>query len=269
MLPMYQSEAMWLNFSSHGYPFALKVATGKINAVTGETWIDGIHRNPQDYLVIPNQPWLDGYCVSPGVIRQFVAMPLGAGYSAEEQITGRADTGGLQLVAYPMKREVYERRFGPMRRMARAKAVPAGFEAEALFEMGAAADMGLAPGGSMRQEIYEDKFDFSDWDLRHESRCFVHLCNSLVWRAITGEEPPTVPPTAKEYNKHGLPWFDYYADGETALSGSEVLSKLKSVFTLGKEKGDIPLPENQPVHPKTIVELRKGLKKGQVREGNF
>ena len=99
MLPMYQSEALWLNFNSeylheHGtpYPFAIKVATGKINAVTGNNWSDGLKRSPQDYMVSPEQPWLDGYCVEKGFIRQFVAMPLGAGYSAEEQITGEAET---------------------------------------------------------------------------------------------------------------------------------------------------------------------------------
>ena len=43
MLPMYQSEAMWLNFSSTmiadrrvSYPFAIKVATGKQSAVSGK-----------------------------------------------------------------------------------------------------------------------------------------------------------------------------------------------------------------------------------------
>ena len=34
MFPMYQSEALWLDFDGD-YPFALKVATGKINAVSG------------------------------------------------------------------------------------------------------------------------------------------------------------------------------------------------------------------------------------------
>src|SRR6266478_6074387 len=36
MLPMYQAEAMWLAFNDLGYPFALKIAAGKINAVTGD-----------------------------------------------------------------------------------------------------------------------------------------------------------------------------------------------------------------------------------------
>ncbi len=83
MLPMYQSEAMWLNFSASGdYPFAVKVAAGKINAVTGDEWADGLSADLQNYLAIPRQPWLDGFCVEQGVIRQFVAMPLGAGYSS-------------------------------------------------------------------------------------------------------------------------------------------------------------------------------------------
>jgi hypothetical protein len=30
--PMYQSEAMWIAFSGNGYPFAIKIAAGKIDA---------------------------------------------------------------------------------------------------------------------------------------------------------------------------------------------------------------------------------------------
>ena len=57
-------------------------------------WSLHLNRDPQDYMVLPEQPWLDGYCVEKGVIRQFVAMPLGEGYSGEEQITGAAEHGG-------------------------------------------------------------------------------------------------------------------------------------------------------------------------------
>ena len=88
-------------FSSRSGPssrVALRVAAGKIDAVTGKEWSPGLHKRPQDYLLIPEQPWLDGYCVEEGVIRQFVAMPLGAGYTAEEQLTGEAEHGGLQRV---------------------------------------------------------------------------------------------------------------------------------------------------------------------------
>ena len=112
-------------------------------------------------------------------------------------------------------------------------------------------------------------FYLNDWDIDQKSRCFVHIANSLVWRAITGGTPPTVPFTAKDYTRHGLPWFEYYSDNSTAVEGSEKLDSLKSVVELGKEKKDNPLPENESVEPERIVELRRGLKRGQVREGAF
>ena len=48
------------------FPVAIKVAAGKINAVTGDGWRTGLHREPQDYMVSPEQPWLDGFAVEPG-----------------------------------------------------------------------------------------------------------------------------------------------------------------------------------------------------------
>lgn len=54
VLPIWQAEALWLNFDNDGprwdldFPVAIKVAAGKINAVTGEGWRPGLHRGPQD-----------------------------------------------------------------------------------------------------------------------------------------------------------------------------------------------------------------------------
>ena len=99
---------MWINFYKGDYPFAIKIAAGKINALTGDTWTNKLSKTKQDYVVIPEQPWIDGFAIDDGFIRQFVAMQLGDGYTAEEQITGKAEFGGLQIIAYPMKREIYE-----------------------------------------------------------------------------------------------------------------------------------------------------------------
>ncbi len=272
MLPMYQSEALWLNFNARrdpergmGYPFAVKIATGKVSAVTGEAWRPGLHRSPQDYMVAPEQPWLDGFVVAKGVIRQFVAMPLGAGYTAEEQITGKGEHGGLQIMAYPMKREAFERRFprGPVRDASfRSRMVICAAES-----LAAGFDMGMAPGGRMRQEIYADRFALDEWDTSRSSRCFVHLANSLVWRAITGEAPPTTPPTAAEYTRQGLPWFEYYGEG-SAVDATRALDRLRSVLELGRAKGDVPLPENESADPDRVVVLRP-RRGNEVREGVF
>ena len=41
-------------------------------------------------------------------------------------------------------------------------------------------DMGLAPGGSIKQDIYEDEYGLEDWDLRNTDRCFVTLANATL-----------------------------------------------------------------------------------------
>jgi hypothetical protein len=273
ILPMWQSEALWLNFQAlmlsnraSAYPLAIKVATGKISAVTGESWHRGLSRNPQDYLVVPGQPWLDGYCVEKGVIRQFVAMPLGEGYSVEEQLTGQAEFGGMQIEVFPMRPEVFEKRFPKTWLPAAGKSLAS----DAIcFCCAEPEPMGLAPGGRMRQEIYEDPFSIHDWDTEHGSRCFIHLVNSATWLALTGERPPTKAPTARDYTRAGLPWFDYLDSELKALQGSAALAGLKSVKEKGEEMRAAPLPENQSVSVTNVVNLRAGLRKGQVREADF
>ena len=276
MMPMFQAEAMWIDFSSEDidnrgeYCFIVKIATGKVNAVTGEDWRDSVNRAPQDYLVVPTQPWLDGYCVEKGTIRQFVAMPLGAGYTAEEQVTGEARVGGVQIVVYPMKREVFERRFPVRRRRRRGSedvcySMP--LDNTRFKEETVHMDMGLAPGGKMRQEIYDDPYKLEDWDLRHRSRCFVHLANSMTWRAVTGTEPPTKPPTAKEYSDGGLPWFDYYAETPAVDGGGALGKSLKSVAQVSVEKKDALFSEEQSVVPAIVHAVGPTPRSGnRVRE---
>ena len=288
MLPMYQAEAMWIYFNTADvdnrgrYPFAIKIATGKVNAVSGQLLRKGLNMEPQDYAVAPNQPWIDGYCVKKGVIRQFVAMPLGQGYSVEEQVTGKGEFGGLQILVYPMKRKAFEKRF-PKRvpklvmRSKRAWdnvcdsapcSIPAGAK---LWDAGpryVQHSMGLSPGGKMRQEIYDDPYDPEDWDLENYSHCFVHIANSEMWTDITGKKPPYPPLAAADYSRRGLPWFDYYAEeGAVVIEGAEKLEGLKSVKEIGVLKNENPLPENESVEKMQVQAIGKGSK--IVREGDL
>lgn len=269
MLPIYQAEAMWLSFDPEyldrheaAWPFAIKIATGKIDAVSGNSWQAGLHRDPQDYLVAPEQPWLDGWCVAEGEIRQFVAMPQGRGYTAEEQLTGKAEHGGLQIQVVPMGREAFERRFPVQPRRSRGSMVLACPSAPEL-------EMGLAPGGRMRQAIERDPYDLADWHATASSRCFVHLANSERWRSITGKKPPTKPLSARDYTEAGLPWFDWYDERSQPLPEAGILGTLQSVATLGRIRREKPLPENASVMAQPVVSLRAGLAPGQVREGGF
>ena len=264
LMPMHQAEAMWISFDSDfsepAYPFAVKIATGKVCAVSGEGWTNHLNRDPQDYVALPEQPWIDGYCVEKGMVRQFIAMPVGEGYTVEEQITGVAEHGGVQLVAYPMKAERYE-------------AIRAAHKARRRFVTDVcysapgipSPSMGLAPGGRMRQEIYDDHYGLDAWDQRHPSRCFVTIANSAQWMAMTGEKPPMDPPTAKQYADAGLPWFDYYDGDAEAVAGADRFTDLSSVAEIGEQKGETPLHKNESLVETRVVRLAPASPR-QVRE---
>lgn len=297
MLPMYQSEALWVRFLTNSvrtngntpYPFAVKVSAGKMSAVTGKPWEKKLRKD--DYLVVPPQPWLDGFVVEEGKIRQFVAMPLGLGATVEEQLTGEAEWGGIQIEVFPMKREVFERRFPPPPPKPRAdsrflrsrgsfskgKIYP---ESQTFGSMNYScdnitlcndsyqADMGLGAGGTMTQQIFKDPYDKDDWQKKLDGRrCYVHLANSLAWEAITKEKPPTVPPTAKDYKRMGLPWFDLYED-RPALEAQAALKNVKSVLQFGFQHGLPTLPENKSIKIKRVTVLKEPTPKKQtVRDG--
>jgi hypothetical protein len=253
IMPMYQAEAIWIRFRSpEEYPFAVKVATGKINAVSGKAWTEDLGDHPQDYLAVPGQPWIDGYCVGKGIIRQFVAMPLGAGYTAEEQMSGKAEYGGIQLMVIPLRPELYRRVKYPEVTFLR-KAMPV-----------VECSMGLTPGGRMKQDLYDDPREISDYHPTARSRCFVHILNSLTWLDTTGEAPPQKPLTAAAYSEAGLPWFEWYSDLH-ALQASPELAKLKSALELSRRKEDLRVPEDEVALPLPVIPQGK-VEGARIRE---
>jgi hypothetical protein len=262
LLPMYQAEAMWISFESNsGYPFAVKIAAGKINAVTGQAWSEDLEAKPQDYVVLPEQSWLDGFCVQKGLIRQFVAMPLGGGYTAEEQLSQSTDNGGLQIIVYPMKRELYleslQESFDHVN-----YSIPTYCRNQAANTK----SMGLAAGGLMRQEISADNYyGFKSWDMGVSKRCFVHILNSTQWATATGLPNLQKPLTINDYEKQGLPWFEKYDETSEALDGATLLAGLDSVAAKAVKLGHEPLQDNESIKPKKIISLSGMLK--SVKDG--
>ena len=103
-IPLYQREALFLEFGGKKWrPGIAKVAVGRINAVTGKDYDERIRNHSQDYVVVPDQKWLDGINSGKGRVGQFVAMPLGQGFTIEEQLTDEARFGGFQIVVFEAK----------------------------------------------------------------------------------------------------------------------------------------------------------------------
>ncbi|WP_327169319.1 hypothetical protein [Streptomyces subrutilus] len=297
MLPVYLREAMWLDFGGTVEPAALQVGVGKVCAVSGERWTGRPGRDPQNYLVLPRQPWLDGINSGDGTVGQFVAVPLGLGATVEGQVTGEETTGGVQLQAFPLRAAP----LAAWRRAERARmrvggpafgpppgapggfggpvpppmaAAPGGFSfpepgsapARAGALPPAAPATGLGVGGSMRQEVYRDDRPPSDWDTEAGVRVFVHLVTPPAWRRITGEEPPPSPADRAAYTRAGLPWFDYDDEAAADLPRAEPLGGVRPV---GEWLGDDHTPWAEPA-PGQIEPLGNAPRPGKpVRDGDW
>lgn len=277
MLPVYLREAMWLSFGGTSEPAALQVGVGKVCAVSGRPWSPRPARKPQNYVVLPRQPWLDGINSGKGTVRQFVAVPLGLGATVEGQVTGEEVWGGVQLQSFPLNdtalhawreeqrrlAEAAEQRrrsaaaagYGGAMPMAPGSAPQWGAPAPAPASAGsaprAAAAMGLGVGGSMRQEVYKDDRPLSDWATTAAGRVFVHLVTPPEWRRITGEAPPPSPVDRAAYTRAGLPWFDYYDQDAADLDPTDALGEVKPV---GDWLGDDHTPW-QPPSPQQVKPL--------------
>jgi hypothetical protein len=140
---------MWIAFETDTTEdgperFVIKPFVGGVNGISGESMIGDMATlarqlnsiSPkQDYIVLPEQMWLDGIATSPGRVKQFVATPMLAEYqqslqssnkqknresesqdetkssettqsfptgtSVEYQVTGRESVGGIQLHIIP------------------------------------------------------------------------------------------------------------------------------------------------------------------------
>jgi hypothetical protein len=227
-IPMYQREALWLGFNAASWqPNAVKIAIGRVNAISGAPMDNILRADPQDYIVCPDQLWLDGINTGHGAIRQFVAMPLGLGYTVEAAITEGEEFGGIQITVF--------------------EPVPGRFPDEpppqtATSPMSAprkvAQPMGLGAGGVMRQKIYPDLYGIDAWDQDNYGSVDVRIVNSLQFRELTGHEPPPTPIDAKIYTEHGLPWFELYDEAQGDLAPSDRLSTAKTITARDQERGE-------------------------------
>ena len=268
-IPMYQREALWISFRPRYWkPNAVKIAIGKVNAVSGKPWEQSLHPEEEDYLVCPPQPWLDGINAGKGYIRQFVAMPLGMGYTVEAQVTGEETFGGIQIIVYEPK----PGRF-PDQPPDVAYRVSDGVlyaAAPSIPMPKAGAEMGLAAGGRMKQKIYPDPHGIDTWDPENHGRIYVHIVNSLMYRELTGKELPPTPVTAKTYAQYGLPWFDLYDDKLEDISAPDVLKNVRSVKEKDEEKGFKSQQDDEPVEiPKDKVIKYKMDPDEGVKDGDW
>lgn len=256
-MPMYRQEAMWISFA-RGYmenPKALIVGAGNINAVSGvpfsspgEETLDIKLEPKQNYLVVPPQPWLDGWKAEDGKIYQFVAAELGSGETVEGQITGKETVGGIQLIVYdPKEGQSLTHATRPHEYMVGGSWSPAlkgsllmedyGLESVMMASAKSPArlrgmsvqSMGLGRGGEIQQKIYPDPHGLDVWQEKPTAVEMVYLVSSEDFRQVTGYNAPPTPVTHEKYQQMGLPWFELHDAKLGDSAGSDIFAKLKPV----------------------------------------
>jgi hypothetical protein len=257
-LPLHDREALFLVFVGADWkPCAVKVGVGGVNAVSGVPWDATLHGAPQDYLVCPPQPWLDGINTGDGSVRQFVAVPLGQGHTIEAQITGRETVGGIQIVVWDPQPGRFPDRPPEPEKEGPLELEAAGLEGVASEKPAA---MGLGAGGQIGQRIYPDPYGLESWESLPVASLRVHLVQAQDWHALTGEELPPTPISAALYAAYGLPFFTLEDAGRGDVPASPALAQVKSVQQLQREetgRRDAPLHDaTLPISDDQIISLR-------------
>jgi hypothetical protein len=227
VVPVYQREALWIRFRApRGEWTAIEPSAGGVNILTGKPTRGRLQFDPQNYIVCPKQYWIDGIVTAEGSVRQFVAVPLGAGLSVGEQM-GRGAAPALSLTAFVPRAGINLPRYTP--------------------EVQQESVMGLGAGGTVRQKIYRDPLPKSAWNPKPAASIDIRLVNSRDWRSMTGEAPPPSPISARDYSDWGLPWFKLYEEDEVAIESTGAFDKLRGVT--GGEPGITP-PIVRPIFRK-------------------
>ena len=242
-----------------------------VNAVSGDPWSEAIvARREQDYLVCPPQPWLDGINAGDGIVRQFVAMPLGMGYTVEGQVTGDERFGGIQLVSFAPKPGVF-RPDPAASRARRARALRRSPRLQPDSAASTAARWASRPAVAWSSRSTRTRTGPRRGTTRSTGRVYVHIVNSMLYEQITGRKAPDTPVTARTYAEHGYPWFDLYDEHLGDVDPSEALAGVKSVKEMDAEKGFKPQQDDDPVHvPDHVVQkAHVPTPKDAVRDGDW
>ncbi len=264
IIPLHPAEATWLSFDGN-HPFAVQISAGGICAASGLPYSPALSRDPQNYLSTPTQPWLDGFRADAHTVRQFVAMPLGHGYTVESQMTGQEKRGAVQIRVVPLTvdalwtRDILptcEARWKYLTRPANAHdnitQLSCLYSIEACTPL--CEEAGLGAGGRIRQEIYADPLPPEAWDESTALACENHLILADHWTQFTGEPMPTKPPTPGQYADAGIPWFDY-ANPAAPLTTASLLNGIKSVGKIFKTKSGLDLPDNESIPSSQTIKL--------------
>ncbi len=242
-IPLYQKEALFLQFEGpNWHPTIAKVCVGKINSISGKPYSESLSPQNQDYVVMPKQKWLDGICSGEGIVKQFVAMPLGQGYTVEAQVTDEETFGGFKIVVFECVDGRFPERDPDIDERIRASEFKGLRLCSAPLGWGSSpkkvdTSLGIGAGGNLKQQIHKDTYGVQSWSTERKRSLVIHLVNSLAYKEITGIDPPPSPITAAEYQRANIPWYSNYDETAPIVKPPSIFKRILGVSAIEKKRG--------------------------------
>ncbi|GAB7366391.1 hypothetical protein MBLNU230_g8188t1 [Neophaeotheca triangularis] len=192
----------------------------------------------QDYIVTPDQDWIDGIAAENASVRQFVAMPLGTGHSVEAQLTSQEIVGGNQIEVIPAKecRDNVARhvRINP-------HSLPPGYvqifvktlSGKTITLNAALSETIDQLSSCARSRTGTPPPPHITWDIDNQIAFHVQIANAAACRRVLGFAPPETPITQQTHARHGLPYFDLHDEKPSGVPGE--FGGVESVNALDKQ----------------------------------
>ena len=205
LMPMNPSDPFLMRFTAN-YPFAVKVAVGNLDRVTGEPSFAGLQKEQRNYLVV------SGESTANGVKERSFVLSLDAGCVVNEHFAGRK-IGRIDFQICPLRLESYFSEevahsiprtlreffawfvYGPSisAKQAEMEREHHAWQSDPLTDEFGAILLGRKFEDELDPQYVDELLDLrevADWDQTESKCCSVHVCNSSVWRQITGTNPP-------------------------------------------------------------------------------
>ncbi|MGA9119014.1 MAG: hypothetical protein WB699_06575, partial [Bacteroidota bacterium] len=110
-------------------------------------------------------------------------------------------------------------------------------------------------------------YGIESWDSNNFGRVYVHIVNSVVFREITGLQPPPTPVTARSYTAAGLPWFDLFDKETDDLPPAAGFGTIQTIKQMDGNHGFTGQQDDQPIEIGKGQEISIGGK--SVKDGSW
>ncbi|HSW45655.1 MAG TPA: hypothetical protein VLM89_08795 [Phycisphaerae bacterium] len=198
-VPILSRAAVWVEFMVHPpMASAVKLGLDSLNLLTWTHWRNQLVGDPQDYMVLSDQPEVSPPNGMPETMTPWLIVGFDRPGSADHRERKRLELAHLRVRAFQSRPDTYSKRC--------ARWSGKGVVDTAKGECGGASTPLLIKSDHSPMRPPADPYGITTWDPSTGCAADIYLVGCLDFRRITGEEPPPpmmVPGLARDVSSMG------------------------------------------------------------------